>query len=196
MLNAVIYTPLATGLIVLAIPRSAEAWVRRIALAGAVITLALSLVLWARFDPSRPGLQFQSIALWIPAIGATYDVAVNGVSLPLIVLVALLLTVVMIYVLPERDRPRAHAFLFLLLATGLLGVFAARDLLLFYLFFEIGLVPMYFIIGMWGGPGRRYAAFKFFLYTRAGSLAMLLGFLGLYVSIAHSCSLRCSSASG
>lgn len=183
MLNAVIYMPLATGLIVLAIPRSREAWVRPIALAGAVITLALSLVLWARFDPSRPELQFRSIAPWIPAIGAAYDVAVDGVSLPLIVLVALLLTVTMIYVLPQRDRARAHAFLFLLLATGLLGVFTARDLLLFYLFFEIGLVPMYFIIGMWGGPDRRYAAFKFFLYTGAGSLAMLLGFLGLYVSM-------------
>jgi NADH-quinone oxidoreductase subunit M len=96
----------------------------------------------------------------------------------------------MVFVLPQRDRPHAHAFLFLLLATGLIGLFAAQDLLLFYLFFEIGLVPMYFIIGIWGGEQRRYAAIKFFLYTRAGSLAMLLGFLGLYLAMEpHSFSL-------
>jgi len=183
VLNAVIYIPLLTGLVVLLVPGSRPDLVRRIAFAGSAATLVLSLVLWAGFDAAGPDLQWRSTADWIPSIGAAYDVAVDGVSLPLIVLTALLLTVVMVYVLPEHDRAHAHAFLFLLLATGLLGVFAARDLLLFYLFFEIGLVPMYFIIGMWGGERRRYAAFKFFLYTRAGSLAMLLGFLGLYLSM-------------
>jgi NADH-quinone oxidoreductase subunit M len=183
LLNAVIYIPLLTGLLVLPVPGSRPDLVRRIALAGATVTLVLTLVLWAGFDPAGPGLQWRSTTEWIPSIGASYDVAVDGVSLSLIVLTAFLIVVVMAYVLPEHDRTHAHAFLFLLLATGLLGVFAARDLLLFYLFFEIGLVPMYFIIGMWGGEGRRYAAFKFFLYTRAGSLAMLLGFLGLYLSM-------------
>ena len=190
MLNAVIYLPLFTGLLVLLVPGSRPAVVRWIALAGAGATLALSLVLWSGFDSSGADLQWRTTADWIPSIGATYDIAVDGVSLSLIVLTALLLTVVMVYVLPEHDRAHLHAFLFLLLATGLIGVFSARDLLLFYLFFEIGLVPMYFIIGMWGGERRRYAAFKFFLYTRAGSLAMLLGFLGLYLSmVPHSFSL-------
>ncbi len=183
MLNAVIFLPLATGLLILAIPASRPDLVRGIAVAGAVATLALSVVLWIGFDPGGAYLQWRTTAAWIPGIGASYDVAIDGVSLSLIVLTALLLTVVMVYVLPEHDRAHAHAFLFLLLATGLMGVFAARDLLLFYLFFEIGLVPMYFIIGIWGGERRRYAALKFFLYTRAGSLAMLLGFLGLYLSM-------------
>ncbi len=183
MLNAVIYVPLFTGLLVLVVPPSWPAATRWIALLGAVATLVLSLVLWVGFDPSGAALQWRTRADWIPSIGATYDVAVDGLSLSLIVLTALLLTVVMVYVLHQHDRARAHAFLFLLLATGLIGVFSARDLLLFYLFFEIGLVPMYFIIGMWGSAERRYAAFKFFIYTRAGSLAMLLGFLGLYLSM-------------
>ncbi len=99
----------------------------------------------------------------------------------MIVLSALLLTLVMVYVLPERERVKEHAFLFLLMGTGLIGLFSSQDLLLFYLFFEIALVPMYFIVGIWGGEGRRYAALKFFLYTRAGSLAMLLSFLALYL---------------
>ena len=183
MLNAVIYLPFFTGLVVLLVPPSRPGAARWIALAGAAATLVLSLVLWAGFDASGPHLQWRTTADWIPSIGATYDVAVDGLSLALIVLTAFLLTVVMAYVLHQHDRARAHAFLFLLLATGLMGVFSARDLLLFYLFFEIGLVPMYFIIGMWGSDRRRYAAFKFFLYTRAGSLAMLLGFLGLYLSM-------------
>lgn len=191
LLNAVIYLPLATGLLILVLPGSHPALVRGIAVAAAVATLVLALVLWIGFNPLGPALQWRTTAAWIPAIGATYDVAVDGVSLPLIALTGFLLAVVMIYALPDHDRARAHAFLFLLLATGLMGLFSARDLLLFYVFFEIGLVPMYFIIGMWGGERRRYAAVKFFLYTRAGSLAMLLGFLGLYLSMApHTFSLQ------
>ena len=120
---------------------------------------------------------------WIPTIGASYDVAVDGLSLPLILLTSVLLCAVMVYVLRKEDRPKAHAFLLLLLATGLIGLFAAQDLLLFYLFFEVGLVPMYFIIGIWGHEQRSYAAMKFFLYTRVASLAMLLSFLGLYLAM-------------
>ena len=183
MLNVAIFLPLFTGAVVLALPHGRMALVRQVALAGAVLTLIVAAILWLGFDPKGNGLQWRTTAAWIPAIGATYDVAVSGLSLALITLTAVLLTSVMVFVLPQHDRPHAHAFLFLLLATGLIGLFAAQDLLLFYLFFEIGLVPMYFIIGIWGGERRRYAALKFFLYTRAGSLAMLLGFLGLYLAM-------------
>ena len=190
MLSLTIFLPLATGLVVLAVPRSRPGLVRLLALAGAGLTLVAALVLWIGFDPNGGALQWRMTAPWIPAIGASYDVAVGGVSLALILLTAVLLVVVMIYVLGEHDRAHAHAFLFLLLGTGLIGLFAAQDLLLFYLFFEVGLVPMYFIIGIWGGERRRYAALKFFLYTRAGSLAMLLGFLALYLAMEpHSFSL-------
>ena len=183
MLNVAIFLPLVTGLIVLVLPRARVDYVRQVALSGALLTLIVAAILWIGFNPKAGALQWRTTASWIPAIGASYDVAVSGLSLALVVLTAVLLSVVMIFVLPQRDRPHAHAFLFLLLATGLIGLFAAQDLLLFYLFFEVGLVPMYFIIGIWGGPRRRYAAIKFFLYTRAGSLAMLLGFLALYLAM-------------
>lgn len=183
MLTVAIFLPLLTGLVVLALPRSRPDLVRWTALAGSTLTLFAAIILWIGFDPSGGNLQWRMTAAWIPTIGASYDVAIGGLSLALILLTAVLLTVVMLYVLGEHDRAHAHAFLFLLLGTGLIGLFAAQDLLLFYLFFEVGLVPMYFIIGIWGGEQRRYAALKFFLYTRAGSLAMLLGFLALYLAM-------------
>ena len=189
MLNIAIFLPLLTGLVVLVVPQDRPALVRWISLGGSMLTLLVTVGLWIGFDPAG-GLQSRAVLPWIPSIGATYDVGITGISLPLIVLTALLLTLVALFVLHEHDRAHAHAFLFLLLGTGLLGVFAAQDLLLFYLFFEVGLVPMYFIIGIWGGEQRGYAALKFFLYTRVGSLAMLLGFLLLYLSMApHSFSL-------
>lgn len=183
MLNLAIFLPLATGLLVLLLPKSRPQLVRYVALGGALATLAASLVIWFGYDPAGAALQRRTTLQWIPGLGASYDVAVDGLSLPLIVLTSVLLTVVMIYVLPKHDRAQAHAFLFLLMATGLIGLFSSHDLLLFYVFFEVGLVPMYFIIGLWGHENRRYAATKFFLYTRAGSLAMLLSFLGLYLSV-------------
>lgn len=183
ILTSVIFLPLLTGLLVLLLPRAHPVLIRRVALGGALLTLVGTLVLWVGYNPANPALQWRTTLDWIPSIGARYDVAVDGLSLPLLILTALLTVLVMIYVLPERERAREHAFLFLLMTTGLLGVFAAHDLLLFYLFFEIGLVPMYFIIGIWGAERRMYAAIKFFLYTRIGSLAMLLSFLGLYLAM-------------
>ena len=190
MLTITIFLPLLTGLVVLTLPRGNSPLVRWVALGGAGLTLIFAIVLWIGFEPDGNTLQSRVTVPWIPSIGASYDVAVNGLSLALILLTSILLTVVMVFILPEQDRAHAHAFLFLLLATGLIGLFAAQDLLLFYLFFEVGLVPMYFIIGIWGAEQRRYAALKFFLYTRTGSLAMLLGFFGLYFAMEpHSFSL-------
>lgn len=183
LLNITIFLPLITGLLVLLLSRDRPGLIRATALGGALLTLAGTLVLWAGFVVDGPALQARTTLNWIPSIGASYDVALTGLSLPLLVLTALLTALAMVYVLPEREQVKAHAFLFLLMATGLLCLFAAQDLLLFYLFFEIGLVPMYFIIGIWGSERRSYAAIKFFLYTRAGSLAMLLGFLGLYLAM-------------
>lgn len=182
MLNATIFLPLLTGLVILLVPKSQPKLMRFIALGGSILTLIAALFIWFNFDPSNPGLQQRTTIPWIPGLNASYDVAVDGLSLPLILLSAVLLVAVMIYVLPKEDKAKSHAFLFLLMATGLHGLFAAQDLLLFYVFFEIGLVPMYFIIGLFGHDNRRYAAIKFFIYTRAGSLAMLLSFLGLYVA--------------
>lgn len=183
MLSCTIYLPLLTGIVVLLLPSRRPQLVRQIAALGALLTLASSLALFFGYDSARGGLQWHAVVPWIPGINASYEIGVDGLSLPLIVLTSLLLFLCMVYVLPKREMPKAHAFLFLLMSTGLIGLFSAQDLLLFYLFFEVGLVPMYFIIGIWGHERRGYAALKFFLYTRAGSLAMLLAFLALYLSV-------------
>lgn len=183
ILDIAIFLPLATGLLILLLPGDRVRLMHSLAMLGSGATLVLVGVLWAAFDPALPGLQHRTSLPWIPAIGATYDVAVDGLSLPLLGITALLFLLVTIYTRRQTDRARGHAFLFLLMETGLLGVFSAQDLLLFYLFFEVALVPMYFVIGGWGHRDRRYAAMKFFLYTRAGSLAMLLAFLALYLSV-------------
>ena len=136
MLSLTIFLPLLTGLGVLFVPRARAHLTRRLALGGSLLTLGASLVLWAGYDPAAGTLQWRTTLTWIPSIGASFDVGVDGLSLPLIVLTALLLTLSMIYVLPEHDRAKEHAFLFMLMGTGLIGLFAAQDLLLFYLFFE------------------------------------------------------------
>ncbi len=179
MLSLTIFLPLMTGLLVLALPAGRA--VRLAALAGSLATLALTIAAWGAPAAGPDGLRWHASAAWIPPIGARYEIGLSGVSLPLATLAALLLAVAMLYVLPRHERAREHAFLFLLMGTGLLGVFAARDLLLFYVYFEVALVPMYFIVGMFGGEERHYAALEFFLYTRAGSLAMLVSFLALYL---------------
>lgn len=183
MLTATIFLPLLFAAIALVLPSRNAGAIRWTALIGACLTLAAALTLVAGFNYADPGLQWRMTAAWIPPINASYDVAITGISLPLIVLTALILVAVTLYTLRDHDRAKGHACLFLLMATGLMGVFASQDLLLFYLFFEIALVPLYFVIGVWGHEHRRYAAMKFFLYTRAGSLAMLLAFLGLYLAM-------------
>jgi NADH-quinone oxidoreductase subunit M len=183
VLNAAIYLPLLSGLIILLLPRKLTRLIRPIAILGGFLTLFAFIGLWLSYDTTHSALQWRTTLSWIPSIGASYDVAVDGLSLPLIGLTALLTVLVLIFAVPASDRPKEHAFFFLLMATGLIGLFAAQDLLLFYIFWEISLVPMYFIIGIWGGDRRGYAAIKFFLYTRVGSLAMLLSFLALYLNM-------------
>ncbi|MCL4401730.1 MAG: NADH-quinone oxidoreductase subunit M [Acidobacteria bacterium] len=181
MLNVAIYAPVIAGFLALLLPRRYLRWAQTIGLAGGLSALAAAL--WLAITYSGHGLEFRTTAPWIPTINASYDIAVDGLSLPLILLTCVLLVTVMAYVLRQEDKTKAHTFLFLLMATGLNGLFASQDLLLFYLFFEVALVPLYFIIGIWGHENRRYAAMKFFLYTRLGSLAMLLSFLALYLSV-------------
>lgn len=188
MLTLMIALPLATVLLLL--PFRNARTIRAIALAGTLAVLAVAVAAAVRFDSHGPALQLRETIAWIPSIGARYDVALTGLSVALVLLTALIMAVVAASLLGHGDRAKGHAALFLLLEAGLIGVFCAQDLLLFYLFFEVALVPMYFVIGIWGSDNRRYAALKFFLYTRAGSLAMLLGILSLYLSMTpHSFSL-------
>jgi len=179
LLTLLTFLPLAGALLLYLVP-SPRAW-RAIAVGVSGLVLALSGVLAVGFNWGSGALQWQEYAPWIPALGAGYHLGVDGLSLPLVVLTALLTCLSLVFSWTQTQRPREFFALFLVMETGLIGVFSALDLLLFYVFFEIALVPMYFIIGGWGHGRRLEAALKFFLYTRVGSLAMLLGILALYL---------------
>ncbi len=183
ILTLIIFFPALTALAIIFLPGKNPGLTRTIALYSSLITLLGTIVLWFGYKIGGPSLQEIVSIPWIPSLGARFSIGLNGISLPLIVLTAFLSFLTMLYVKNDTNRAKFHTVLFLIMETGLLGVFASRDLLLFYLFFEIAIVPMYFIIGIWGGENRRYAAMKMFLYTRLGSLLMLIGFLWLYLSM-------------
>jgi len=180
ILSLVLFTPVF-GLIVLLFlpagnPRAIKLWANAAALVGFLVSLPLVF----EYDSSKD-FQFVERAQWIPSIGASYHIGIDGLSLLLVMLTTLLgfLSILSSWNAIE-DRLKEYYAFFLLLQTGMLGVFMARDLLLFFVFWETVLIPMYFIIGIWGGPRRLYAAIKFMIYTSAGSVLMLLGILTLY----------------
>ena len=141
----------------------------------------LSIPLWFVYDPAGPAFQFTYAREWIPAVGAKYHVGVDGISV-LLILLTTLLGFIAVYssFTAITDREKEYYVFLLLLQTGMLGVFISLDFVLFYVFWEVMLVPMYFLIGIWGGPRKLYAAIKFFLYTLVGSVLMLVGILALY----------------
>ncbi|MEV4398333.1 NADH-quinone oxidoreductase subunit M [Nonomuraea sp. NPDC049607] len=184
---ALLAVPLLGALLLLLAPGALRPALRTYGLILSGITLALALVMTATFDHGRPTrLQFTVDQPWIPGLGLRFHLGVDGISLPLIVLTALLTFLCFGYLswgrarTPSRflgNRPRALVFTLLVLEVGMIGTFLALDLLLFFVFFEIVLIPMYFLIGIWGGAGRRAASIKFILYTLLGSVVMLLGLL-------------------
>src|SRR6266571_3755608 len=179
MLSLIIFLPLVGGIIILFTSKTNETLLKGIALGASLASFVLSLFMTALFKIGG-GFQFLELGNWIPSLGIHYHLGVDGLSLPLIVHTALLSLLSVAYSWRMELRLKEYLFLFLLLETGMLGVFAALDFFLFYIFWEITLVPMYFLIGIWGGPRKEYAAIKFFLYTLVGSLAMLLAILVMY----------------
>ena len=157
---------------------------RSIAIVTTVLTFVVSLVLWAKFDPSKAGFQFEEKAAWVPALGIGYHVGIDGISL-FFVLLSTLLVPICILASWESIHVRVKEYMvaFLVLETFMVGMFTALDLALFYVFFEGVLIPMFLIIGVWGGKRRVYAAFKFFLYTLLGSVLMLLAIIAIYWQI-------------
>jgi len=183
MLSAIVFLPAAAALALLAVPGRAPrsvfvwAWIW----VGAA-DLALVAAAWVGYHP-RGGFGWTEDAAWIPTAGVRYHVGVDGLSLPLLAVTAVLFLAVAVYSLRETRRVKAYVCLFLFLQTVSLGLFAALDLILFFLFFDLSIVGMYFVIAGWGhGERARAAALKFFLYTFTGSLALLLGFIGLYLA--------------
>lgn len=180
LLDLVIFMPLAGAVILGLVPRQRLALLRYGALAVTLVTFAASLGLLAGFDAAQAGFQFQRSLDWIPEWGISYAIGIDGVSLWMVLLTTFLMPLGVLASWPITERAKPYFIFLLALETGMIGVFCALDLFLFYLFWEATLVPMYFLIGMWGYGRRLYAAMKFFLYTLAGSLLMLVGILFLY----------------
>jgi NADH-quinone oxidoreductase subunit M len=183
ILTILTFLPLAGALFILIVPGSdaiAKTNMRRIALVTTILTFVLSLVMWARFDVSEPGFQFvQNIELISPGIG--YRMGVDGISVLFIVLTTLLMPPVVLSCWTSvQVRVREYMVAFLILETLMIGVFATLDLAVFYIFFEGGLIPMFLIIGVWGGKKRIQASYKFFFYTFTGSVLMLLAIMAMY----------------
>ena len=182
LLSTITYTPLVGALVLLLPPfRKNDDAVRWVANVFGLLGFLVSLPLWFSFDRTVAGFQFEEKLDWIPSMGVRYHFGVDGVSALLILLTTLLGSLAILSSWTAiTDRVRQFYVFLLLLQTGMLGVFCALDMFLFYVFWEVMLVPMYFLIGIWGGARRLYAAIKFFLYTLVGSVVMLLGILALY----------------
>src|SRR5881397_821110 len=181
MLTLMIFIPLLGMAVVLALPSRAHGLIRWTATAFSVPPLLLAGALLWRFQPKVEGFQFVQRAQWIPPpFNVEYFVGADGISITMIVLTALLCFICMIASFGIEKGVKGYYALFLLLETGMMGVFCALDFFLFFVFWEMMLLPMYFLIGIWGGPRREYAAIKFFLYTLLGSVLMLITILYLY----------------
>ena len=183
-LTLLTFLPLLGALLVIAIPKADEQMQKAVALLSTLATAVMAVLLLAWFDLDNAGnLQFVIDLSWIDVINSRYIMGIDGISLPLMLLTVLVVPLCVIYSFkhfPEPHNPKAFLALLLILETGMIGTFMAQDLILFFVFFEVVLLPMYFMIGVWGGENRRYAAIKFFLYTLFGSALMLLSFLALF----------------
>ncbi len=184
ILPVIIFLPLVGAAAVALVARSRSSVLKPVAVAASSGTGALTLWLMAAFDADDGGFQFTQLTGWIDSAGISWHVGVDGISLFLVVLTGVLFPIAIVACDPPHDA-KAYYIWLLVLETGCLGVFLALDLVLFFLFFEIVLVPMYFLIGYWGHDNRRYAATKFFLFTMLGSALMLVGMLTLALLTAH-----------
>ncbi len=179
ILSVIVFTPLLGSVLVLLFKPRQERLMKQVGLLATIIPLILSIIVLIQFRPGA-GLQFVEKFAWSKTIGASYYLGVDGIGLPVFFISALLSFIAYLASWNTTLRPKGYFSLLLLLEVGMLGVFVALDFVLFYIFWELVLLPMYFLIGIWGGERREYAAIKFFLYTLAGSVFMLLGILALY----------------
>src|SRR5690349_23305270 len=184
ILSVVTFLPLVGALFCLVVQGPKEAVdrnCRSAALITSLVTIVVSLLLWVHFDPTKAQFQFEEKLDWVPALNIGYHMGIDGISL-FFVLLSTLLTPICILASWESVYVRVKEYMvaFLVLETFMVGMFCALDLALFYVFFEGVLIPMFLIIGVWGGPRRVYAAFKFFLYTFLGSVLMLLAIIAIY----------------
>ncbi|MGB9668761.1 MAG: complex I subunit 4 family protein [Anaerolineales bacterium] len=187
ILTFILFSPVISALVILLLPKENEKVIKWTAFALSLIPLGFSLFVWFLFDKNLPGFQFQESLIWYSAINSSYHVGIDGIALTMVLLTTLLTPLALLASFNIKDNIKSYLILFFLLEMGMLGVFLALDLLLFFVFWEFGLVPMYFLINQWGSekgereiwggkkiPARTYASFKFMIYTMAGSLGLLL----------------------
>ncbi len=184
VLTLAVFLPLVGALVMMIIPKAYEAEIKAVALISSVAALGVGVYILIDFDYSNAGqLQYVVDKGWIDIINSRYIIGLDGLSLPLLLLSLVVVPLCIIYSLdhiPEPGNPKAFLMLILILGTGMNGTFVAQDLILFFVFFEVVLLPMYFLIGVWGGEDRKYASLKFFLYTLFGSALMIISFLALF----------------
>ena len=173
LLSLILFIPAISAVIMLFLPNEAQLQ-RWFAFVASLIPFVLTLVLWNKFDPNATGFQFQEKYIWYEAIHSSFHIGVDGISFSMVLLTTLLTPLAILASFSVTDRVKPYMMLFLFLETGMLGVFMALDLLIFFVFWEIGLVPMYFLINQWGSANRDYASLKFMIYTMGGSLGLLL----------------------
>ncbi len=174
LLLLILFVPTLAAVIILFLPNGENKLFRWFAFGASLISLALSLYAWFTFKPGPSGFDFETTYVWYEAIGSSLRLGVDGLSLTMVLLTTLLTPLSILASFSINDRVRPYMMLFLFLETGMLGVFMARDLLIFFVFWEIGLVPMFFLIAQWGSANRNYASMKFMIYTMGGSLGLLL----------------------
>ena len=183
-LTLVTFVPLVGALVMMAIPAAEEQLLKQVALLASLVATVIGGLLLIDFDYGDAGaLQYVVDARWIEVINSRYILGLDGISLPLMALTLVVMPLCVVYSwnhIPEPGNPKAFFILMLILETGMVGTFVAQDLILFFVFFEVVLLPMFFMIGVWGGENRRYASIKFFLFTLFGSALMLLSFLALF----------------
>ena len=180
ILSLLIWLPVLGMVAIAFIPREKENSIKIAAAITTGVQFILTLILWNGFDLQNGGMQKNEMYNWIPSFNISYHLGVDGLSLPMVILTGLLFFIGVFVSWNIKKAVKGYFALFLMLNTGVMGVFLSLDFFLFYIFWEVMLLPMYFLIGMWGGPQREYAAIKFFLYTLFGSVLMLVGILGLY----------------
>ncbi len=182
LLSIITFLPAIAALILALFLRGDDAAAQRnakyLALIASTATFVISLILLAKFDPANTGFQFVEERAWI--VGLNYKMGVDGISILFVLLTTFLMPITILSCWGVSTRVKEYMIAFLMLEALMLGVFCALDLVLFYLFFEAGLIPMFLIIGIWGGKERIYAAFKFFLYTFLGSVLMLVAMIAMY----------------
>src|SRR6266542_1088253 len=174
LLSLILFVPALAAVVILFLPNGENKLLRWFAFGVTLIPLILSLIVWFRFDANQSGFQFEESYIWYQAIGSSLHLGVDGLSLTMVLLTTLLTPLSILASFSINDRLKPYMMLFLFLETGMLGVFMALDLLIFFVFWEVGLVPMYFLINQWGSANRDYASLKFLIYTMGGSLGLLL----------------------